>query len=58
MDAISLIEQKARDKGVSIASVCRELGLKRMYISRWKKSKPTSLKYIDAINAYLDGMDK
>ncbi len=58
MDAISLIEQKARDKGVSMSKICRDLGLCRMYISRWKKSKPTALKYVDQINTYLDGMDK
>lgn len=54
MDSIELIEKKCRDKGVSMASVCRELKLQRMYISRWKKAKPTALKYIDRINQYLD----
>ena len=56
MDSIELIEQKCRDKGLSVAKVCRELGLRRMYISRWKKSKPTALKYVDEINRYLDGL--
>lgn len=58
MDAIQLIEQKARDKNVSMAKVCRDLGLRQFYISRWKKSKPTALKYVDRINQYLDGINK
>jgi len=58
MDSIELIEKKCRDKGVSMASVCRELKLQRMYISRWKKTKPTALKYIDKINSHLDAINK
>lgn len=54
MDSIELIEKKCRDKGVSMASVCRSLKLQRMYISRWKKTKPTALRYVDRINQYLD----
>lgn len=54
MTTIELIEKKARDKNVSLAKVCGQLGLKRMYISRWKKTKPTALRYVDLINRYLD----
>jgi len=57
MDAIKLIEQKCRDRGMSLSKVCKELGLKSMYFSRWKRTEPTALKYVNKVNQYLDGIN-
>lgn len=57
MDAIKLIEQKCRDRGVSLSKVCKELGLKSMYFSRWKKTPPIVIQYIEKVNKHLDRLE-
>lgn len=57
MDAIKLIEQRCRDKKTNLHKICKELGLKSMYFSRWKRTEPIVLKYVNAVNQYLDRIE-
>jgi hypothetical protein len=57
MDAIKLIEQRCRDKKTNLHKICKELGLKSMYFSRWKRNEPTAIKYLNAVNQHLDGIN-
>lgn len=50
------IKTKCENLGVSISHVCREAGVDRSILERWKNEEPKTLKTLNAINDTLEGI--
>ena len=52
------IKERADALNVSISLVCREAGVDRSIIERWKSKDPKSIDTLNAINAAFEKLEK
>jgi hypothetical protein len=48
------ISQACTDAGIPLQHVCREAGVDRSVLERWKKENPKSIKILNALSKALD----
>ena len=52
------LEQKCKEKGLSLTEVCRDANVERSGLERWKKENPKTLNSVADILTSIDRLSK
>lgn len=52
-DRLKKIENDARDAGMNLTGICKELGISRATPDRWKRNTPTTIKIMADMEALI-----
>lgn len=55
--ALDDVETQAQSRGLTMTSICRDLGVARATPDRWRKEPPKTIALLDQMQRYVSGYD-